>query len=53
MGNMYQYYQDNEAALNVTRDVARSRSLNPRLQDFATWARANAARLTVPVPANA
>ena len=46
MGNMYQYYQDNEQALNRTRDVARSRTLNAQLQDFTMWARANAARLT-------
>ena len=45
MGNMYQYYQDNEQALNATRDVSRSRSLNPALQDFSTWARSNSAQL--------
>ncbi len=44
-GNMYQYYRDNEQALNATRDVSRSRSLNPALRDSSTWAHANAAQL--------
>jgi uncharacterized protein YbjT (DUF2867 family) len=49
MGNMYQYYQDDEQRLNEIRDVERSRSLNPQLQDFATWARANASQIPVAV----
>ena len=47
MGNMYQYYQDNETALNETRDVARSRELNPQLQNFTAWVKANASQLKV------
>jgi hypothetical protein len=45
LGNMFQVYRDFARELNTTRDVARSRSLNPQLQDFKTWLAANARRI--------
>lgn len=45
LGNMFQYKRDFEAEYCGARDVAVSRSLNPRLQDFATWLAANGGRI--------
>jgi uncharacterized protein YbjT (DUF2867 family) len=45
LGNMFQFYRDFAAVCNTTRDVARSRQLNPQLQSFADWLRANASRI--------
>lgn len=45
LGNMFQYKRDFEADFCRARDVALSRSLNPRLQDFAAWLGANAGRI--------
>ena len=45
LGNMFQIYRDFAAELNTTRDVARSRTLNPSLQDFDAWLKANAAKI--------
>ncbi|MCM2310804.1 MAG: NmrA/HSCARG family protein [Steroidobacteraceae bacterium] len=45
LGNMFQFKRDFNADFCAARSVARSRALNPRLQDFATWLQANAARI--------
>ena len=45
LGNMFQYKRDFEADFRAPRDVEASRRLNPRLQSFAQWLRANAARI--------
>ena len=45
--NMFQYYQEFEAELAATRSVARSRELNPELQDFTQWVTQNAALIPI------
>lgn len=45
LGNMFQFYRDFAEVCNTTRDVARSRSINPALQSFDTWLAANAAKI--------
>jgi len=45
LGNMFQIYEEFAAPLNATRDVARTKSLNPALQDFNTWLAGNASRI--------
>ncbi|MGD9905275.1 MAG: NmrA/HSCARG family protein [Vicinamibacterales bacterium] len=45
LGNMFQVYRDFAAEVNATRDVARSKALNPALQDFTTWLAGNAGRI--------
>ena len=45
LGNMFQYKRDFEADFRSPRDVAQSRRLNPKLQSFAQWLQANAARI--------
>lgn len=45
LGNMFQIYDEFAAPLNKTRDVARSKALNPALQDFTTWLAGNASRI--------
>lgn len=47
LGNMFQFKRDFEADFCGARDVALSRSLNPRLQDFAAWLAANAGRIAL------
>ena len=47
LGNMFQYKRDFEADFRAPRDVETTRRLNPRLQSFAQWLQANAARLPV------
>ena len=47
LGNMFQYKRDFEADFRAPRDVEATRRLNPRLQSFAQWLQANAARLPV------
>jgi hypothetical protein len=42
---MFQVYRDFAAELNTTRDVTRSRRLNPKLQSFDTWLATNASRI--------
>lgn len=37
LGNMFQFYDEFEEALNKTRDVAFSRELHPGLQNFEQW----------------
>ena len=45
LGNMFQYKADFEKEYCAERDLAFSRSLNPKLQTFAQWLSANAKRL--------
>ena len=45
LGNMFQYKRDFEAEYCGARDAALTRRLNPRLQTFAQWLQANAARI--------
>jgi uncharacterized protein YbjT (DUF2867 family) len=45
LANMFQFKRDFEDDFCRARDVALSRSLNPRLQDFAAWLGANAGRI--------
>ena len=45
MGNMFQFYADFEDYLHGARDVALSRRLNPKIQNFDQWAKENAARI--------
>lgn len=45
LGNMFQFYRDFAEVCNTTRDVARTRSINPALQSFETWLAANAAKI--------
>lgn len=45
LGNMFQYKRDFEADFRAPRDVEASRRLNPKLQSFAQWLAANAARI--------
>jgi len=45
LGNMFQFYRDFATDVNATRDVARSRALNPALQSFDQWLAANASRM--------
>jgi uncharacterized protein YbjT (DUF2867 family) len=42
LGNMFQFWQDFEDDFRRPRDIAFSRSLNPRLQTFEQWLDANA-----------
>jgi uncharacterized protein YbjT (DUF2867 family) len=48
LGNMFQYKRDFASEFCAARDVAFSRELNPRLQDFAAWVAANASRIPLP-----
>jgi uncharacterized protein YbjT (DUF2867 family) len=48
LGNMFQYKRDFATEFCAARDLAFSRSLNPRLQDFATWVAANAGSIPLP-----
>jgi uncharacterized protein YbjT (DUF2867 family) len=45
LGNMFQYKADFEKEYCGARDLAFSRSLNPRLQTFVEWLKANAAKI--------
>jgi uncharacterized protein YbjT (DUF2867 family) len=45
LGNMFQFYRDFARDVNGLRDVARSRALNPALQDFKTWLAKNASAI--------
>ncbi len=47
LGNMFQFKHDFEADFCRLRSVDFSRSLNPELQDFATWANANKNRIPI------
>jgi len=45
LGNMFQFKRDFNADFCAARSIERARSLNPRLQSFAQWLEANAARI--------
>jgi uncharacterized protein YbjT (DUF2867 family) len=45
LGNMFQYKADFEKEYCGARDLAFSRSLNPKLLTFAEWLKANAAKI--------
>ena len=45
LANMWQFYRDFDDECNRTRDVAFSRTLNPELQSFDMWLKANAKRI--------
>lgn len=47
LGNMFQYKRDFEAEFCAARDIALSRTLNPKLQNFAEWAKANKDRIPI------
>jgi uncharacterized protein YbjT (DUF2867 family) len=47
LGNMFQVYRDFAKECNETRDVARSRSLAPGLQNFEQWLGEHAAEIPV------
>ncbi|MGD2071715.1 MAG: NmrA/HSCARG family protein [Gemmatimonadota bacterium] len=47
LGNMFQFKQEFEEAYCASRPVDRSRELNPALQSFDAWARANADRIEI------
>jgi uncharacterized protein YbjT (DUF2867 family) len=37
LGNMFQFYRDFDEVCNKTRDVARSKKLNPEIKSFREW----------------
>jgi hypothetical protein len=45
LGNMFQFKRDFESYYCGARDLAFSRSLNPRLQTFSQWLGANKERI--------
>jgi uncharacterized protein YbjT (DUF2867 family) len=45
LGNMFQFYDEYADDLNKTRDVNRSRELNPELQSFDMWLKGNADKI--------
>lgn len=47
MASMFHFKQDFETEYRAARSVAATRALHPGLMDFATWLRANAARMPV------
>ena len=47
LGNMFQYKRDFEASYCAPRDIALSRALNPKLQSFSEWAKANKDRIPI------
>jgi uncharacterized protein YbjT (DUF2867 family) len=47
LGNMFQYKRDFEDSYRGARDLEFSRRLNPELQSFDTWLKANISRIPV------
>jgi hypothetical protein len=47
LGNMFQFKSDFESLYCGNRDVALSRSLNPKLQTFAQWLAGNRERIPI------
>lgn len=45
LGNMFQFYRDFADDFLASRNIERSRALNPRLQSFGDWLGANARRI--------
>ena len=44
---MFQFFRDFEKEFSEARNIEFSRSLNPELQTFRTWLKANASRIPV------
>lgn len=47
LGNMFQFYRDYAEVCNSTRNVARSKILNPELKSFQAWVNENASKIPV------
>lgn len=47
MGNMYQFYRDFDDVCNSSRDVSRSKKLNPELKSFKDWLAENGKNIPV------
>ncbi|MBO9199549.1 MULTISPECIES: NmrA/HSCARG family protein [Niastella] len=47
LGNMFQFYDEFEKELNTTRDVDRSRQLNPELMNFEQWLKKYASKIPI------
>lgn len=47
LGNMFQFYAEQEKYLDDARDPKISRQLNPQLLDFDAWLKENAAKLPI------
>lgn len=47
MGNMYQFYRDFDEVCNSTRDVGRSKKLNPELKSFKEWLEENGSKIPI------
>lgn len=45
LGNMFQFYRDFDEVCNSTRDLKRSKELNPELKSFKMWLGENASRI--------
>jgi hypothetical protein len=45
LGNMFQFYDEFEKELNSTRDVDRSKQLNPDLMSFEQWLKKYASKI--------
>jgi uncharacterized protein YbjT (DUF2867 family) len=45
LGNMFQFYRDFDEECNSTRDVSRSKKLNPDLKSFDDWLEVNASKI--------
>jgi uncharacterized protein YbjT (DUF2867 family) len=45
LGNMFQFYDEFANELNATRDVSRSRQLNPELMNFNQWLEAYGSKI--------
>jgi uncharacterized protein YbjT (DUF2867 family) len=45
LGNMFQFYRDFEKPFRASRDVEETRKLNPSLQSYDQWVKANASRV--------
>ncbi len=47
LGNMFQFYAEFDEVVNASRNVEKSRALNPDLQSFDTWLEKNAKLIPV------
>ena len=47
LGNMFQFYAEQEKYLDEMRDPKISRQLNPELKDFDTWLAHNAKKMAI------
>lgn len=45
LGNMFQFYRDFDEVCNSTRDVNRSKKLNPELKSFREWLSVNSSKI--------